>query len=381
MHPAPSLRSSLAPVLLAAGLAAASTTSLHAAFAFEITNLVSDVPGLAANTDPRLVNPWGISSSATSAFWVSNQGTDTSTLYNTAGTPQALVVSLPNPGGGSLSPTGQVFNAGAAFNADRFIFATLEGKISGWRGPLGTNAEVLFDNSSANAVYTGLGIGTTSGSTFLYASDFRNNRIDVFGAGGLTTLAGGFIDAGLPSGYSAYNVQNLGGSLFVTYARPNPSGPGVLGGLGTGYVSEFDLNGNFLRRFATTGPLDAPWGLSIAPTGFGDYAGHLLVGNFGDGHINVYNRTTGAFIDALRGINGQALSIDGLWGLIPGNGGAGGALDKLYFAAGINGETHGLFGSISATPVPEPSTVFSAAFLALFAGASYWTRRRRQARA
>lgn len=378
MNTTPVTRSLFAPALAAVALALLPSAA-RAGFAFDTVNLVSDIPGLAAFTDPNLKNPWGISSGPTTPFWVSNAETGTSTLYNTAGTPQALVVTTPAPGGGRVSPTGQVFNAGTAFNGDRFIFASEEGTITGWRGALGTVAETLFDNSAVDAVYKGLGIGTVGTGTYLYAADFHNARIDIFGSAGAPALAGAFVDPTLPATFAPFNIQNLGGSLYVTYAKQDAAGFDDVAGAGNGFVSVFDLNGNFLRRLVSGGPLNSPWGVALAPAGFGDFGGQLLVGNFGDGRINVFNSTTGAYIDALRRIDGTAIEFEGLWGLKFGNGGTGGALDKLYFTAGIGGEEHGLFGSISATPVPEPSTVFSALVLVLGCAGTAWARRRRAA--
>jgi uncharacterized protein (TIGR03118 family) len=331
--------------------------NLLAQNAFVETDLVSDISGRAKFTDPNLVNPWGIAFSATSPFWIADNGNGLSTLYNTSGTPQALVVSIPLPTGAPSAPTGQVFNGGTAFNADRFIFATENGTINGWRGTLGTTAETLFNRSTANSVYKGLAISNVGTSTYLYAADFHNNHVDIFPSAAAPALSGSFVDPTLPSGYAPFNIQNLGGQLYVTYAKQDAQAHDEIAGAGNGYVSVFDLNGNFVRRLASGGALDAPWGVAIAPAGFGSFGGDLLVGNFGDGIINAYNLATGAWIDTLRGFGGVPLEIDGLWGLAFGNGGSGGRTDTLYFTAGIDDEAHGLFGSIA--PVPEPSTVFA----------------------
>jgi uncharacterized protein (TIGR03118 family) len=330
------------------------------------TNLVSDVPGWAKVTDPNLVNPWGISESAGSPFWVSDNGSDKSTLYNTAGQPQALVVSIPTG-----APTGQVFNAGSAFNGDRFIFAGEDGTISGWRGALGTTAETLFP-ASGNKEYKGLAIGSVGANTYLYAADFGTNAIDVFPSMSAPALTGNFIDPNIPAGYAPFNIQNLNGSLYVTYAKVGPTGDDVAG-LGNGFVDEFDLQGNLVRRVASQGWLNSPWGLAIAPMGFGNIGGDLLVGNFGDGRINVFN-PAGAFLEQLTTSGGDPVSVDGLWGLQFGNGAAGGALDTLYFSAGPDDESHGLFGSFA--PVPEPSTVYGG--IALVVGCGFVMLRRRK---
>ena len=342
--------------------------------AYQQSNLVSDIPGLANRTDPNLVNPWGISFSPTSPMWVSNAGTGTSTLYATGGVPQAMVVTVPNPAGGLASPTGQVFNGGTAFNSDRFLFATEEGTIAGWRGGLGTTAETLLNRSSFGAIYKGLAISTIATSTYVYAADFHNNHIDILASGGAPALSGSFIDPTLPAGFAAFNIQNLAGKLYVTYAMQDADAEDDVAGPGLGYVSIFDLNGVFQQRLISGGALNAPWGVALAPAGFGPLGGDLLVGNFGDGRINAYNPLTGTFVDTLRDSTGNPLVNRGLWGITFGNGGNGGDLNTLYFAAGIQREEHGLFGSIGA--VPEPATYGIAGALAL-AGAVLWRRRRK----
>lgn len=326
------------------------------------TNLVSDIPGLAKIHDPLLVNPWGISFSATSPFWVSNQGTGTSTLYaHNAATgvfsKVALTVTIPPaPGGTTGSPTGQVFNGSTDFVIStapaRFIFAGTDGTISGWHGGLGTNAALTVDNSASGASYTGLAIGSNASGNFLYAANIAQGRIDVFDKNfAAVTLPGNFTDPTLPAGAAPFNIQNLGGKLYVTYVGP-----------GGGFVSVFDTNGHFLQRIASGGTLLNPWGIALAPDNFGAFGGALLVGNFnfgdpglGPGYIGAYDPDTGDFLGLLKNRKGSPLSIDGLWGLAFGIGGNNGFRDHLYFAAGIDGERHGLFGHITA--VPEPSTL------------------------
>ncbi|MFO0893065.1 MAG: TIGR03118 family protein [Isosphaeraceae bacterium] len=327
---------------------------------YKQTNLVSDVPGLAKFTDPNLKNPWGISFGPTTFFWVSNQGSDTSTLYNTAGQPQALVVSIPTTGSGPQGPTGQVFNGtGSATdfllsngNAARFLFANLNGTISGWNG--GAAAQIVA--SATSAIYTGLAIGSNGSGNFLYAANSAANTIDVFnGTFAQTSLSGSFVDPNLPAGFTVYNIQRFGSSLYVTYENEATGG---------GVINEFDLNGNFIRRISSNGdggPLDSPWGMAIAPSGFGTFAGKLLVGNEDDGRISAFDLTTGDFVGQLLDESGNPISNTGLWGLAFGNGGNGGDPNTLYFAAGINGERNGLFGAI--TFVPEPSSM-ALAFMA-----------------
>ncbi len=310
------------------------------------TNLVSDIPGLAANTDLNLKNPWGISLSPSgSPFWVSNAGTGTSTLYNGAGTVIPLVVSIPGAGGGAGIPTGQLFNGTAAFNGDPFIFAGADGVISGWRGALGTSAEILANNQGAS--YTGITMATIGANSYLYAADFANGKIGVTPSSGAPGLSGNFTDPNLPAGYAPFNVENINGQLYVTYALQS--------GAGSGFVDVFDLNGNFVKRLASQGSLDAPWGLALAPANWGMFSGDLLVGNLNDGKINAFN-SSGAMVGTVADVNGNPIVNDSLWGLTFGNGGAGGNTNSLYLAAGINGEADGLFARIDPA-VPEPGTL------------------------
>jgi uncharacterized protein (TIGR03118 family) len=332
---------------------------------FVQTNLVSDIPGLAANTDPNLKNPWGISLSSSSPFWVSDQVTGVSTLYNGSGTPQPLVVTI--PGG---NPTGQVFNTtasdfslpvgGKAF----FLFSTLGGNIVGWNPGSGTSGQVAGGVPVAS--YTGLALANNGSANFLYAANSLAATINVYNSTfQATTLAGSFTDPNLPAGFTPYNIQNIGGTLYVTYENEDDGG---------GVVNAFDANGNFLRRIsanAAGGPLAAPWGLALAPPGFGPFGGALLVGNEDDGHIGAFDPLTGTFLGQLLGQNGLPIANTGLWGLTFGNGGKGGDPGTLYFAAGIQGEEHGLFGSLQFV-VPGPASLaLIAPGLALLAGAAW----------
>jgi uncharacterized protein (TIGR03118 family) len=325
---------------------------------FSQINLVTDdqTANSAQITDPHLVNAWGISFSSTSPFWVSANGTGLATLYSVnpltnATAKMGLEVSIPGDG----SVTGQVFNGTSAFNSDRFLFVSEDGTISGWRGALGTNAETL--QLASDAVYKGTALATISGNTYLYAANFHSGAIDVLkGTPGAPDLPGTFTDPTLPSGYAPFNIQLLGGKLYVTYALQG-SGKDEQAGPGLGFVSVFDTQGNFLGRVGSMGTLNAPWGLAIAPQSFGSFAGDLLVGNFGDGTINAFNLATNTFVDQLAGLDGNPLMIDGLWGLTAGNDGSAGSTNTIYFSAGPNDEANGLFGVIQVTPVPEPSTM------------------------
>ena len=348
---------------------------------FSVTNLVTDNQAVNAAqiTDSGSVNSWGISSSPTSPFWVSANGSGVTNVYTVNPTTNVtsknpIVVTIPGDG----TVTGQLNNSNtAAFNNDAFLFVSEDGTVSGWRGALGTmgTAETFVLASSAN-VYKGVAISTSGTNSYLYSANFRKDSIDVT-AGAVTTpsLTGSFTDPSIPAGYAPFNIQNLGGKLFVTYALQDSAKHDDVAGPGHGFVSEFDTQGNFLGRIASNGTLNSPWGLAIAPSTFGPLAGDLLVGNFGDGTINAYNLGTDAFVGQLQGSSGP-LAIDGLWGLTVGNDGSAGSSGKLYFSAGPNGESNGLFGVI--TPVPEPSTIalLAAGLVALFGGARW---RRKQA--
>ena len=323
---------------------------------YKQTNLVSDIPGFAQLQDPLLVNPWGLAQLATSPFWVANGGTSTATLYggDVGGSPffkNALNVTI--PGG---VPTGAVANGGTDFvitsgggtGPARFMFASITGNIVAWRA--GTAGSIVA--SHPGHVYTGLTIGNNGVANFLYAADFANKKIDVHNSSfALTTLAGTFTDPGIPVDFAPFNIQNLGGTLYVAYAKINPANGESLPGPGNGFISKFDTNGNFLGRLISNGPLNSPWGLTVSPSGFGSFGNALLIGNFDDGKINAFNITTGAFLGTLNDELGNPIIIPGLWAISFGNGVGGGDTSALYFNAGYDGERHGLFGSLrSSTP-------------------------------
>ncbi|MBV9944581.1 MAG: TIGR03118 family protein [Solirubrobacterales bacterium] len=386
------------------------------------TDLVSDLPGVAAVTDGNLVNPWGISESATSPFWISDNGAGLATLYNVPGagnTPVSinpLAVSIPTPvsvtGG---TPTGTVFNpsgtagafpitgpdkAGQATSLPAvFLFATEDGTIVGWNpgvdptgrfdGPNGasTHAVIAMDHSGNNftnpdpgqqtgAVYKGLAVATSStpiipadadSTALLYVSNFRAGVVEVYDAkfNRVTALpAGAFRDPRLPAHYAPFNVQALGGKIYVSYARQNATGHDDVAGPHRGFVDVFNPDGNpglpnGKVRLISRGPLDSPWGLAIAPQAFAGLGPPhndpvLLVGNFGNGFINAFDATTGTPLGQLKDPDGEPIQIDGLWTLKFGNGGSGGAANTLYFTAGPFGESHGLFGSLSTAAPGSP---------------------------
>lgn len=333
-------------------------------------NLVSDVLGLADNLDPNLANPWGIAFSPTGPFWVADNHTGVSTVYNGAGQPlppgSPLVVSIPNTPSGSPpgSPTGIVFNATSGFKVggqkSLFIFAAEEGTISAWNS--GVNASLKVDNSASGAVYKGLALGGTAAGPMLYAANFNSGMIDVFDQtfAPVSLGAGAFTDPGMMDpNFAPFNVQNIGGQLYVTYAKQNGAKHDDVAGPGNGYVDVFDMSGTFVKRLVTKGVLNSPWGLALAPASFGAFGNDLLIGNFGDGIINAFDPAAGTFLGRIEDGMGNPLVNQGLWGITFGNGGLAGDPGKLYFAAGIPGgghlEDHGLFGSIQ--PVPEPGTL------------------------
>ena len=328
------------------------------------TNLVADVSGVAPTTDANLLNPWGIAYSPTGPVWISDNHAGLATVYDGSGkpfpTPVPLVVTIPPPQGGSdpAAPTGVVFNAssdfvitqGATSAASLFIFATEDGTISGWNSKVNPATAILtVDNSGADAIYKGLAIGSNASGNFLVATDFHNGRVDVFDKNFMpATLAGSFSDPNIPVGFAPFGVQNVGGSLYVTYAKQDANAEDDAAGPGNGYVDVFDSNGNLTKRFASQGTLNSPWGVVLAPATFGQFSNALLVGNFGDGRISAFNSTSGAFMGQLAGTNGMPITIQGLWALVFGNGGTAGSASTLLFTAGPDGEQHGLFGSLQA---------------------------------
>jgi uncharacterized protein (TIGR03118 family) len=328
--------------------------------------LVSDIPGEAEQTDPNLVNPWGIAFSPTSPFWIADNHAGVSSLYNSSGQPLSLVVTIPPPAGGTppAAPTGVVYNntpdflVGAGLPA-RFIFATEDGTIASWNS--GANAVLKADNSASGAIYKGLALGSSGGQNYLYAANFHAGQVDVFDANyTLVTPAGSFSDPTLPAGYAPFNIQNVGGQLFVTYALQDADKHDDVSGPGNGYVNVFDPSGQLLKRFVSNGPLNSPWGVVLAPAGFGGFSHALLIGNFGDGRFNAFDPATGQFLGPLLDASGIPIAVRGLWDLKFGNGGQGGDPHTLYFTAGIAGdgaiEDHGLFGSISAV-VPSITSI------------------------
>jgi uncharacterized protein (TIGR03118 family) len=358
-------------------LLAVSPQRLTADSTYSQVNLVSDVPGLATNTDPNLKNPWGVSFAPTSPFWISNQASNTATLYDGAGTPVPLVVSIP-PSGFPTGPTGQVFNGTSSFNLPDgspavFLFDTLDGRILGWNGGAGTTAVNV--STIAGAVYTGLAIASSGGANYIYAAD-NTGHITVFDASFSnvtgTTFAGKFVDPNPVAGFHPFNIQSIGGNLYVTYAALTAQGVGLPGG----FVDEFNSSGTFLKRIATNGSLYAPWGITLAPAAFGSFGGDLLIGQFGDGKILVYDPSTDQFLGTINGTNGMPIVNPFLWSLDFRTGGTNVNTNALYFTAGYNNQLDGLFGKIQATP--EPGTIALVLSGLSFLGARRLVRRKKR---
>jgi uncharacterized protein (TIGR03118 family) len=344
------------------GLVTASGLSASAAVtnAFQVTNLVSDQPGVAAQVDPNLVNAWGLVAGPSTPWWVADNGTDVSTLYDSTGTPLPLVVNVKG------APTGAVYNGTANFvvshegqtGAALFLFATESGTIRAWSPAVGTSTPPstrsfkVVNRAAQGAIYKGLAIASTTSGDFLYATDFHNARVDVFdGSFNQVVTSGAFQDPDIPAGFAPFGIQNIDGNILVTYAKQDAAAEDDLHGPGLGFVDMYDTSGNLVGRVASQGPLNAPWGLAMAPAGFGKFGGDLLVGNFGNGKIHAYAMTatgTAELAGILRDTNGAPIKIDGLWALEFGNGGAAGSTDSLFFTAGPDDETHGLFGMIEA---------------------------------
>jgi uncharacterized protein (TIGR03118 family) len=320
-------------------------------------NLASDMPGLARVTDSNLVNPWGIAFSPTGPFWFSDNGRGVSDLLDGRGQPLPLVVAVPSATGPGGTSTGMVFNGRAGFvisendvsAPSRFLFASEDGTISGWTTVVDpTHALLAVDNSSSGAVYKGLALATDPADhSFLYAADFSRGTIDVFDQAFRPVMRpGSFQDPNLPDGFVPFNIQNINNLLFVTYALQDAAIHDDIAGAGNGFIDVYDINGNLLRRFASRGALDSPWGLTLAPASFGPFGGALLVGDNGDGRINAYDLASGTYLGELADDKGIPIAISGLWALTFGNGHAGGDADTLFFAAGVNAEGHGLFGAL-----------------------------------
>lgn len=362
--------------LIAAAIVVCVGGKFAMAQAYQQTNLVSDIQGVTQNppggqADTQLLNPWGLVASPTSPWWVSDNNSGLSTLYNGQGVKQGLVVNIPSPmsGVGGTS-TGVVFTgvSGFTFHADGkttgavFTFVTEDGTIVAW-GPginpqdLPCDAFIVVDNSNSptaatGAVYKGATIAqlTTGGPSYMYVTNIRSGRVEVYDANfnsvQLPDIDGhsAFVDREIPEGFAPFNVQVINGDLYVTYARQNAAKHGDLDFPGFGFVDKFSPSGKLLQRLESGPWLNAPWGVALAPANFGFYSNHLLIGNAGSGEIAVYDLASGRFDGLLRDANGHAFQNDRLWALQFGNDHAAGPSTWWYFTAGVGDEAHGLFG-------------------------------------
>lgn len=347
----------VASAVPAIGQAHSNCASLNA---YVQRNLVSDdgsVPGTV--TDPNLINPWGIAFSPFGPVWVADNGAGVSTLYDGNGARQPLVVTIP-PAPGEMAPsnpTGVVFNGSESFvvtvgttkGAARFIFATESGTLAAWSPMVDmTHAILVMDNSASDAIYKGLALAGNGTGLQLYATDFHNGRIDVFDSTfkPVKLPEGAFTDPAIPAGYGPFGIQNILGNLYVTYAKQDADKEDDVPGKGFGFVDVYDANGTLLRRLISRGRLNAPWGLALAPEGFGKFSNRLLVGNFGDGTINAFDIDSGDSKGPLQDAMGNTVRIEGLWGLSFGNGVLMQPTNTLFFTSGPGDEEHGLFGRL-----------------------------------
>jgi uncharacterized protein (TIGR03118 family) len=344
----------IAMAAIVPGVAAATRGHQHGAYVQK--NLISDIAGVARVTDPNLVNPWGLAAGPATPLWVADNGTGVSTLY-TGGVRGSIPAILPLvvtiPGG---APTGVVFNptkgfvvhAGTASGPAFFIFASEAGKITAWSPVVPPNTSAQVEASSDTAVYKGLAMASTRDGTFIYATNFHDNAIDVFDSNfAPVTLSGDFTDPNLPAGYAPFGIQSIGARLYVSYAVQDADKMDDVAGPGNGLVDVYSTSGHLVKRLISNGDLNSPWGLVVAPRHFGVFSHDLLVGNFGDGAIHAYDARTGAFRGQLMNRDGNPVLIDSLWALRFGNG-VTGTPTTLLFTAGIGGEGHGLFGEIVA---------------------------------
>ncbi|CAE6728911.1 hypothetical protein R69658_01722 [Paraburkholderia aspalathi] len=323
---------------------------------FTSSVLVSDGAVSAPHTDPNLKNGWGVAFNPKGFVWVADNGTSVATLYDGNGVPQSLVVSIPNGTSGTANPTGIVFNGTTDFTVTQggksgvgaFIFSGEGGTITAWAPAVApTNAIVMVDGGSAGAVYKGLALASNGTANFLYATDFHNNRIDVFDTNfAKVAMPGKFQDATLPAGFAPFGIQAIGSKLFVTYAKQDAAAHDNVDGSGLGFVDVFDTSGNLLQHFASAGPLNAPWGVAQAPGNFGRFSGDILVGNFGDGTINAFDPASGQSLGTINLSNGTTFVQPGLWGIAFGNGLDNQPTNTLFFAAGPNDEANGVYGRI-----------------------------------
>jgi uncharacterized protein (TIGR03118 family) len=344
------------------------------------TALVASNTGLVATVttiDANLSNPWGLVTAPGLPFWVADNNSNLATLYSGTGVIQTgeitgsndIGIALPaSTAGVPANPTGQVYNGSGGFmiptasgqETALFIFGGEGGTIAAWAKDSGASAVTSYDdglvNGTAHAVYKGLALGTVNGATFLYATDLHNNKIDVFDTNFAkpAEMQGKFVDPTMPAGFVPFAIAALNGQLYVTYAQQDGAMHDEVTGAGLGYVDIFDFSGNFVNRFASAGVLNAPWGMALAPAGFGSFEGDLLIGNFGDGTINIFG-PNGTSLGAITVNNGQTLTVPGLWSLVFGDGDPDKPVTTLFYTAGFADQMDGVFGSITATSAPAPN--------------------------
>jgi uncharacterized protein (TIGR03118 family) len=340
------------PALAAAPLTDNQLDGLTAGTLFNVTAQVANLPNMAPVTDPSLVNPWGISTSPTGAQWVANQGTSTATTFAPGTFKVSRMLNLQGePTGSTFIGAGNAFDisAGGKTGGASFAFATTGGQILGWNQSVSpTGAVVAVDQSAQHASFTGLTLGMNGQQPLLFAADFSQGMVEIFN--NKFAQVGQFTDPSVPAGYAPFNAQVLNGNVYVTYALFNPSTGRSTAGQGAGFVDVFNTQGQLLSRLIPNGgKLNAPWGLAMAPSSFGQFAGDLLVGNFGNGKINAFNPQTGAFIGQVDNASGAVAVIPGLWALHPQSNGT------ILFSAGPQNETGGLLGTISAQPAAPPA--------------------------
>lgn len=323
---------------------------------FKATIVVSDGAITAPHTDANLKNAWGVAFNPNGFVWVANNGTQTATLYDGNGVVQTLVVSIPPTATGPANPTGIVFSNGPDLviarngksGAAAFLFAGEGGSITAWAPAVDmTHAFTVIDSSASGAVYKGLAIASTSAGHRLYATDFHNNKIDVFnGTFTPMTVPGGFKDAQLPAGFAPFGIQTIGSKIYVTFAKQDAAAHDDVPGAGNGFVDVFDVDGNLIQRLAPNNSLNAPWGIALAPGNFGTLSNDILIGNFGDGTVNAFDSTTGVFVGQLLNTDGNPFSQRGLWGMQFGNNLNAQPSNTLFFAAGPNFEADGVYGRL-----------------------------------
>ena len=333
------------------------TPAPAAVSAFQETVVVSNGSVPAPHADSNLRNGWGVAFNPNGFVWVADEGSNTSTLYDGNGVVQSLVVSIPPGTNGVAGPTGIVFNgsadftvtSGGATGAAPFVFASESGTISGWSpSVLATSSVIAYDDAAGGAVYKGLTLASVNGQQFLYATDFKNNKVDVFDKNfAKTTLPGGqFKDPALPAGYAPFGIQVVGTKIYVTFALQAAGGKVQTNGAGNGAVDVFDTSGNLLKQLVVGTNLNSPWGIALAPANFGTLSNDILIGNFGDGTVNAYDPNTSTFIGKLKHADGSTLALPGIWGMAFGNGKSAQPTNTLFYASGPSGKTTGAYGRI-----------------------------------